>query len=48
MKRELFRLVAGQICLHACMTGMRLASPLMALREGYSEAAVGLLRPCSP
>ncbi len=43
MKRELFRLVAGQICLHACMTGMRLASPLMALREGYSEAAVGLL-----
>ena len=43
MKRELFRLVAGQICVHACMTGMRLASPLMALREGYSEAAVGLL-----
>ncbi len=43
MKRELFRLVAGQICLHACMTGMRLASSLMALREGYSEAAVGLL-----
>ena len=43
MKRELSRLVAGQICLHACMTGMRMASPLMALREGYSEAAVGLL-----
>ena len=43
MKRELFRLVAGQICLHACMTGMRMASPLMALREGYSEAAVGVL-----
>ena len=43
MKRELFRLVAGQVCLHACMTGMRMASPLMALREGHSEAAVGLL-----
>lgn len=43
MKRELFRLVAGQICLHACMTGMRMASPLMALREGYSEVAVGVL-----
>ncbi len=43
MKRELFRLVAGQVCLHACMTGMRMASPLMALHEGHSEAAVGLL-----
>ncbi|MEY4363695.1 MAG: hypothetical protein RLZZ24_1047, partial [Pseudomonadota bacterium] len=25
------------------MTGMRMATPLMALRAGYSEAAVGVL-----
>ncbi len=39
----LARLIAGQICLHACMAGMRLAAPLMALREGYSALAVGFL-----
>lgn len=39
----LARLIAGQICLHACMAGMRMAAPLMALREGQSEAAVGVL-----
>jgi len=43
MKRELFRLVAGQVCLHACMTGMRLATPLLALQQGYSAMAVGVL-----
>lgn len=37
------RLIAGQICLHASMAGMRLAVPLLALREGYSAMAVGLL-----
>lgn len=37
------RLIAGQICLHACMAGTRMAAPLLALREGYSEAAVGVL-----
>jgi MFS family permease len=41
--RELARLITGQVFLHACMAGMRLASPLMALREGYSELAVGVL-----
>ncbi|TWO72638.1 MFS transporter [Caenimonas sedimenti] len=41
--RELARLIAGHIFLHACMAGMRMASPLLALREGYSEAAVGVL-----
>lgn len=40
---ELARLIAGQVFLHACMAGMRLASPLLALREGYSPAAVGML-----
>ena len=29
--------------LHACMTGMRMATPLLALREGYSAVAVGVL-----
>lgn len=40
---ELVRLIIGQVFLHACMAGMRMASPLLALREGYSPAAVGLL-----
>ena len=43
MTPELARLIVAQICLHACMTGMRMAAPLLALREGYSPAAVGVL-----
>jgi len=43
MNAELARLIVGQIFLHACMTGMRMAAPLLALRQGYSEAAVGVL-----
>ncbi|PKO68431.1 MAG: MFS transporter [Betaproteobacteria bacterium HGW-Betaproteobacteria-16] len=43
MRAELSRFIAAQICLHACMTGFRMAAPLMALREGYSPAAVGVL-----
>jgi MFS family permease len=43
LTRELVRLIAGQVFLHACMAGMRMASPLLALREGYSEAAIGVL-----
>ena len=39
----LARLIAGHIFLHACMAGMRMAAPLLALREGHSEAAVGML-----
>jgi MFS family permease len=39
----LARLITGQMCLHACMAGTRMAAPLLALREGYSEAAVGVL-----
>ncbi len=39
----LARLIGAQIYLHACMTGFRMAAPLMALREGYSAAAVGML-----
>jgi len=43
MKRELFRLIAGQIFLHACMAGMRMAIPLLALQQGFSAMAVGAL-----
>lgn len=43
LSRPLARLIAGQICLHACMAGTRMAAPLLALRAGYSEAAVGVL-----
>lgn len=39
----LLRLIAGQSCLHASMAGVRLAAPLLALRNGQSEAAVGVL-----
>ncbi len=40
---ELARLITGQVFLHATMAGTRLAAPLLALRAGYSEAAVGVL-----
>lgn len=43
MNLALARLIAGQICIHASMAGMRMAAPLLALREGYSAAAVGVL-----
>lgn len=43
MTPELARLILAQICLHACMAGTRLSAPLLALREGYSPAAVGVL-----
>jgi MFS family permease len=43
LRAELSRFIAAQICLHACMTGFRMAAPLMALREGHGPAAVGML-----
>lgn len=43
LRRRLFRLIAAQVCLHASMTGFRMSAPLMALREGHSPAAVGML-----
>lgn len=39
----LARLIGGHICLHACMAGLRMAAPLLALTQGYSALAVGLL-----
>jgi len=43
MRRALTRLIAGQVFLHACMAGMRMATPLLALQQGYSPMAVGAL-----
>ncbi|MES2948810.1 MAG: MFS transporter [Pseudomonadota bacterium] len=39
----LARLILGQIFLHGSMAGMRMAAPLLALREGYSALSVGVL-----
>jgi MFS family permease len=41
--RTLIALIVGQICLHSCMAGVRLAAPLLALRQGHSAWAVGIL-----
>ncbi|MDM0113208.1 MFS transporter [Variovorax sp. J22R133] len=43
MTAELLRLIIAQVCLHAAMTGTRLAVPLLALQQGYSAAAVGVM-----
>ena len=37
------RLIGGQVCLHGSMAGMRLAAPLLALKEGHSALSVGVL-----
>lgn len=39
----LARLIAVQVFIHACMAGVRMAAPLLALRQGYGAAAVGVL-----
>lgn len=39
----LARLIGGHVCLHACMAGLRMAAPLLALKQGYSALAVGVL-----
>jgi len=41
--RWLFALIVGQLGLHAAMAGLRMSAPLMALRDGRSEFAVGVL-----
>ncbi len=43
LRNPMPRLIGAHICLHTCMAGMRMAAPLLALREGYSAWAVGLL-----
>ena len=39
----LIRLIVVQVFIHACMTGMRMAAPLLALRQGLSALEVGVL-----
>jgi MFS family permease len=41
--RPLLALIMGQICLHSCMAGVRVAAPLLALHRGQSALAVGVL-----
>ncbi|HEV7915477.1 MAG TPA: MFS transporter [Albitalea sp.] len=41
--RPLLALILGQISLHSCMAGVRMAAPLLALKQGHSEWAVGVL-----
>ena len=41
--RALLALILGQISLHACMAGVRMAAPLQVLREGHGQWAVGVL-----
>ena len=43
MTPDLARLIAGQMFLHACMAGTRMAIPLLALKQGFSPVAVGAL-----
>ena len=40
---RLLALIGGQIALHSCMAGIRMAAPLAALREGHAAWAVGVL-----
>ncbi len=41
--RALVALIGGQVALHSCMAGIRMAAPLAALREGHAAWAVGVL-----
>ncbi len=41
--RALVALIGGQIALHSCMAGVRMAAPLAVLREGHAAWAVGVL-----
>ncbi|HUG23021.1 MFS transporter [Piscinibacter sp.] len=41
--RPLLALILGQISLHSCMAGVRMAAPLQALNQGLSPWAVGVL-----
>lgn len=43
LSHPLLALIMGQICLHSCMAGVRVAAPLLALRSGQPTWAVGVL-----
>ena len=40
---QLERVIPTQVFIHSAMAGARMTVPLMALQQGYSAAAVGLL-----
>jgi len=40
---EVARLTLGQVCLHASMTGMRMAAPLWVLSHGHGTAGAGFV-----
>jgi MFS family permease len=41
--RTLLALIVGQLAVHGCMAGVRVAAPLQALHDGHAAWAVGLL-----
>ncbi len=43
MNLALLKVILGQVAVHATMAGMRLAAPLLALKQGASAASVGVL-----
>jgi len=43
LNRTLACLIGVQICLNGCMAGVRMAAPLLSLRQGYGTVAVGVL-----
>ena len=43
LNSSLARAIAVQVCVHACMSAIRMAAPLLALRQGHSPASVGVL-----
>lgn len=42
-RKPLLALIGGQVALHSCMAGIRMAAPLAALRDGHAAWAVGVL-----
>jgi predicted MFS family arabinose efflux permease len=43
LNRTLACLIGVQICINGCMSGVRMAAPLLCLRLGYGAATVGML-----
>jgi MFS family permease len=43
LSRAMVRIIAAHVFLQACMAGTRMAAPLLALRDGHSQASVGVL-----
>ena len=43
LSAAMVRLIAAHVFLQACMAGTRMAAPLLALRDGHTQASVGVL-----